>query len=193
MVLSQHAAVVSATRLILADEFQAGVDVRTYVTKAQKEAIVDEVNRMLVEGEAELSPEAKAKYGDKLRSKYVVGMVTNWFTRSKELNGGVKHEAKNPGSRAGSKDERISNLRAMKKNLEAAGADAAVLAKIDEAITQRLSELRSITKMVNFATINYTIFGETERKAFAEQLEGLGVDISEIAGLAEFASVEEAA
>jgi hypothetical protein len=105
----------------------------------------------------------------------------------------VKHEAKNPGSRAGSKDERISNLRAMKKNLEAAGADADVLAKIDEAITQRLSELRSITKMVNFATINYTIFGETERKAFAEQLEGLGVDISEIAGLAEFASIEEAA
>jgi hypothetical protein len=188
MASTQHAAVVAASQLILGSDFQAGVDIRSYITKAQKEAVVDEVTRMLVEGEAEISAAALAKYGDKLRSQYVVGMVSNWFMKSKTLNGGVKHEVKNPGSRAGAKDEKVSELRALRKNMEAVGAGEEVIAKIDAAIQERLGEIRKTTKAADFSSVNYAVFSEADRKGFAAQLEGLGVDVSGIEGLAEFAS-----
>ncbi len=141
--LSQHAAVVQVTKAHFGERFIEGGDVKEYATKADKQAIASKIAELMLEGAVELGDAAKAKYGESaevLTSKYVVGMVTNWFNKSKDLNGGVKYETKNPGSRAGSGDPQIKEMRTLRKHLEQLG-NADGIARVDEAIAQRLAEI----------------------------------------------------
>ena len=141
--LNQHSAVVQVTKAHFGERFIPGADVKEYATKADKQAIAGKIAEMMLEGAVELSDSAKAKYGESaevLTSKYVVGMVTNWFNKSKELNGNVKYETKNPGSRAGSGDPQIKEMRTLRKHLEQLG-NADGVARVDEAIAQRLAEI----------------------------------------------------
>ena len=141
--LSQHSAVVNATKTWFGERFRVGVDVKTYATKEDKRAIAMAVAEGMLAGEVELSDAARAKYGESIESlvsKYVVGMVTNWFNKSLQLNGGVKYETKNPGSRAGSSDEEVRELRKLRKHLEGLG-NAEGIAKVDEAIAERLAAI----------------------------------------------------
>lgn len=143
--LTQHSAVVQVTKAHFGERFVPGSDVKEYATKADKQAIAAKIAEMMLEGAVELSDSAKAKYGESaetLTSKYVVGMVTNWFNKSKELNGGSKYETKNPGSRAGSGDAQIKEMRLLRKQLEALD-NAEGVARVDQAIAERISELRA--------------------------------------------------
>lgn len=184
--LTQSAAVVLATKLILGDDFKPGVPVLSYITKEQRAAVVDEVTRMLVEGEVDISAEAMMKYGDKLRSKYVAGMVTNWFTKGKELNGGVKHEAKNPGSRVGASDEKIKTMRQLRAHLVASGGSAEAIASVDAAIAERQAELKKVTKEMDLSKFDFTIFNADRRREFAVKFTEQGFDVSNVPGLSEF-------
>lgn len=145
-ILSQHEAVVQATKSILGEMFIEGTDVKEYITKDQRYAVIDMVTNMLATGEADLSVEARAKFDTpaKLRS-YTNGLVCNWFNKSKHLNGGVKYETKNPGSRAGSGDEQIKALKALRSNVMAKGGNTEALAKIDEAINARMAVISETT------------------------------------------------
>lgn len=70
----------------------------------------------LLGGDIEMSAEARAKYSDEKSMKaYASGLLTNWLNKSPVLNGGVKYEAKNPGSRKGS--EEFKQAVALKKYL----------------------------------------------------------------------------
>jgi hypothetical protein len=143
--LSQHAAVVQVTQAHFGEKFSPGSDVKEIATKADKQAIAAKIAEMMLEGAVDLSDSARAKYGESaetLTSKYVVGMVTNWFNKSKELNGGVKYEAKNPGSRIGSGDEQLKELGLLRKQLLQIGNEAGV-ARVDEAITARRAEIQA--------------------------------------------------
>ncbi len=135
-IMSQSEAVVFFTKQVLGDRFQAGVDVKSYVTKDERTEISHRVTAAMLEGTVDISAEAKAKYGDGLRTKYVVGMVTNWFNKSRELNGGVKHEIKNPGTR--SQDPTLKNLRLLLAKYEGKPEAEAIRA----AIANRLAELK---------------------------------------------------
>jgi hypothetical protein len=76
----------------------------------------------LMSGEIEMSAEAKAKYSDEKSMKtYAGGLLTNWLNKSPVLNGGVKYEAKNPGSRSGS--EEYKQALALKKYLIETGTE----------------------------------------------------------------------
>ena len=103
-----------------------------------------EIKQMVFEafkaGEVSFSAEAQAKYGsdDAKLLKYVGGMVDNWVRKDPEFNNGQKYITKNPGSRAGSSDDQIKALRALKKTT----TDTTVLAEIDEAISTRLAEIK---------------------------------------------------
>jgi hypothetical protein len=101
--ISQRAAVEQATAIHMGERFQPGTDVKLSATKEDKHAIALIVAQGMLEGAVELSSEATQKYAlngvEQLTKKYVVGMVTNWFNKSKTLNGGVVYQAKNPGSR----------------------------------------------------------------------------------------------
>lgn len=142
--LSQHEAVVQVTEAHLGERFIPGADVKEYATKADKHAIAAKISEMMLEGAVELSDGARAKYGESaevLASRYVVGMVTNWFNKSTRLNGGAKYQAKNPGSRAGGGDEQVREMRLLRKQLEALG-NADGVARVDAAISERISELK---------------------------------------------------
>ena len=150
MSFKQVDAVIHYTRQVLADAFQDGVDVKTYITKEQKSDIALLVTDSILTGETQMSDESRAKYQDEDKLlRYVHGMVKNWFDKSKELNGGVKHAYKNPGSRAGQGDAKLRELKALRGQLVTAGNDAGV-AKVDEFIAKRVAELKPTeTKTIN--------------------------------------------
>lgn len=144
-VMSQHEAVIAATKLVLGSRFEAGMDVKEIASKVDKDCVCHEVVKMFQSGEASMTDEAKTKYSDvKGLATYTAGLVTNWWNKSKELNGGVKYEAKNPGARAGAQDEQVKEMKNLKARLEAVG-NLEGAAKVAEAITARIAELKAET------------------------------------------------
>ncbi len=75
--------------------------------------------------------------------KYSKSLLANWLKKDKRLNGGVDHVIKNPGSRAGSGDEQVRTLRALKKET----TDPTRITKIDEMIQARLAEIKPEKKV----------------------------------------------
>lgn len=134
--MSQSEAVVFYTKQVMGDRFQEGVDIKSYITKEERAEVSHRVTAGMFEGIVAISAEAKAKYGSDLRTKYVVGMVTNWYNKSTELNGGVKHVIQNPGSR--SQDPQLKNLRLLLTKYEGKPEADAIRA----AIANRLAELK---------------------------------------------------
>src|SRR5665213_1033369 len=106
-------------------------------TKDQLQNIYQCVTDSIVNGQTAFSDEAKLKYStsELIRTKYVPGMVSNWLRKDVRLNGGEPYVTKSPGSRAGSGDEQLKNLKAL-KSLHPEHSEA-----IDEQIAVRLKEL----------------------------------------------------
>lgn len=70
--------------------------------------------------------------------KYVSGLLNNWMRKDKELNCGQVYKAKNPGSRAGSQDAEVKEMRKLLK----VTTDEASRAMIQEAIDARIAEIK---------------------------------------------------
>lgn len=141
--MNQKEAVFSTTTAVLSDmgiEFHGDV---TVVTDEARTAIID----ILVEGfkegkfsfEQNEANQAKLSNDSKLKA-YVNGLVSNWFRKDKRLNGNVQYVAKNPGSRAGSTDPEIRELRKAMKAF-APGSEKYELCKA--AIDERLHEIKA--------------------------------------------------
>jgi hypothetical protein len=139
----QSESVVHFTKKVLGSYFQPGLDVASYCTSDQVAEIVDLVTDSITNGETQMKESSINKYDtrQKLR-RYVAGMVKNWFDKSKELNGGITHTAKSPGTRKYQKDEVIKNLKIMLKVLKSNGNHEGV-AEVQEAIDNRIAELKS--------------------------------------------------
>lgn len=118
--IKQVDAVIEAVKSVLGDAFVPGVKVE--LTKEQRASVVAMVTEGLTSGTVQFSPEARAKHEAAGTIKtYVGGLVTNWLAKSPELNGGVKHEIKAPGSRSESNE--LKQARALKAYLESRGED----------------------------------------------------------------------
>lgn len=132
--MSQKEAVYNAVKSL--KSFDDGESVT--LSKDEKANIVEIVCAAFDAGEAALSDNARAKFDtpEKLRS-YTSGMVNNWMRKDTRLNGGSKYITKNPGSRAGSGDALIKNLKLLKSTL----TDETKIKKVDEAIESRKSEI----------------------------------------------------
>jgi len=148
MTMSQSASVVAATQEVLGESFKPGTPVLEYITKDQTKQVVDLVTQSILEHGTDFSPGARIKYDSpsKVRT-YVVGMVNNWFRKSTELNGGTKYAPKNPGVRQGSSDPQLKELKLLRKALIERNAQPEAVAKVDEAIAQRLSEIKPQSKI----------------------------------------------
>jgi len=109
------------------------------LTTQEKKICVDALMTGFKEGGIEMTPEAKRKYlgNDGELSKYCVGLLNNWVRKAPELNGGVRYEAKNPGSRAGVADETVRAMKALLKIT----TDPDAKQEIEAAINQRLAEI----------------------------------------------------
>ena len=68
--------------------------------------------------------------------KYTPGLINNWVRKSKELNGGTTYIPKNPGSRSGSGDEKLKNLKLLLEAVTDPDAKAAVQVEIDKRIAE---------------------------------------------------------
>lgn len=82
-----------------------------------------EVRAILFEGfrndEIVLSEKAKVKYKtDAALKVYVSGLLNNHLRKAKELNGNVQWVADKPGSRAGSGDETVREMKKMLKGFD---------------------------------------------------------------------------
>lgn len=146
MAMKQREAVYQVTTEVLASkgiEFMPGVtDVRDLVTPELRSEITHRIVTMFQKDEVEFksteSNQEKLNDAKKLRS-YVTGLITNWFNKDTNLNGGAKYQAKNPGTK--SQDPQLRELRVLKKHLEAKG-DTDGLARVDEAINAHIAILR---------------------------------------------------
>lgn len=142
MAMNQREAVYTTTLNALADAgvaFDDGQNVEDVVTKDMRKSIIACISSAILKGEVEMSAEGRVKYADEPKMRnYVSGLVSNWFRKDKRLNGGVKHEIKNPGSRAGAGDEQLKALKTLRATKT---DDADALKAIDEAIASRKAEL----------------------------------------------------
>jgi hypothetical protein len=107
---------------------------RVELNKAQLEAVHEAVFLMFKTGETT----HKSNPDDAALKKYIPGLVNNWLRKDKRLNGGVKYETKNPGSRSGSGDESVKAMR----TLLAMTSDPAAKQAIQVEIDKRVAELK---------------------------------------------------
>jgi hypothetical protein len=90
-----------------------------------------QVNAILFEGFRSGSIELDREYTDSDLKSYVSGLQSNWLRKDKRLNGGMKYEAKNPGSRAGSTDPQLKAMKALLGTVETDADRAEIQAHID--------------------------------------------------------------
>lgn len=95
--------------------------------------------------EVEYKETFQAKVNDDTElKKYVSGLLNNWMRKDKELNCGEVYKAKNPGSRAGSQNPEIKEMR----KLLSVTVDETAKAMIQQAITEKLASIKP-TKSVS--------------------------------------------
>jgi hypothetical protein len=73
-------------------------------------------------------------------SQYVSGLISNWIRKDERLNGNVKYEAKNPGTRVGSTDPQLKALRQLATQFK---HDTVKFGEIQNHISNRVSTLQS--------------------------------------------------
>ncbi|MHA2066367.1 MAG: hypothetical protein ACXABY_18505 [Candidatus Thorarchaeota archaeon] len=120
---------------------QTSFDEAVSLTGDQKKQVYEIVANGLHSGEIGLSESGREKYNteEKLRTKYVPGLVNNWLRKDPALNGGVKYQAKNPGSRAGSGDKVVRELKKLRSTL----TDDKMIDKVNVEIDKRMAEIQA--------------------------------------------------
>ena len=134
--LNQKTAVFNTVCQVLGqDSFDGAVE----LTKEQRQQVIAIVAEGFYNGEVELSQNAAEKYDtiEKLKG-YSNGLVSNWLRKDTRLNGGSKYEAKNPGSRAGSGDTVVRELKRLRSTL----TDPSQIATVDQEIEKRLEAIK---------------------------------------------------
>ena len=146
--MKQSDAVYQVTVQVLAEngiKFTSGETIiHDVISREVRSAVADRLVSLFQEGQVELkqTPANLAKLADaKLLRSYVTGLMTNWYNKDKRFNAGASYEAKNPGSRQGSQDPVIKELKTLLKHLEEKG-DEANASKVKDAISDRLSEIK---------------------------------------------------
>lgn len=146
--MKQASAVVKATMEVLSDlgiDFTNEAGIKEFLKglnqyEVVKTKVTNLVTDMIYSGECDMNQTSKAwaDHGHdraQLAKKYVSGMVDNHWRKHKDLNGGTKYEAKNPGSR--SKDPQLVEANKMLK----VAKDDEQRATIQAFIDQRTAEL----------------------------------------------------
>ena len=162
MSMSQREAVFNATIQVLQE---AGIDfvlnrtdVHSVVTKEHRAQILEVVTSMFQRGEVLFSDtEAnRKKLSDRSElRKYVSGLVSNWHNKDKALNAGRTYEVKTPGSRQGSADAQLKELKLLRKALQERNASQESVAAVDQAIETRQQELNQTKKIKTRVNVEF--------------------------------------
>ena len=122
-------------------KFEEGMIVKEVLTTEMKKTI----SSILFEGFRSDEIELKKCFEDDKLKGYISGLLNNWLRKDKRFNNGKDYEVKNPGSRAGSGDSQIKELR---KLLKVEGLTEEQVTKVQAAIKARLIEIKPETQMV---------------------------------------------
>ena len=130
MVMSQKEAVYSA----ITGMFELTGEGPVELSREQKHEVI----AVLMVGfeTGKISYAGEVPTGKDLRN-YCSGLLNNWLRKDTRLNGGIKHQPKNPGSRTGSSDPQVQALR----KLQAVQTDPTKVAEIQVYIDKRIAEL----------------------------------------------------
>jgi hypothetical protein len=132
-------------------ELGGSVNISDVLTSEDKKKVQTILVTGFNKGEIQMSDDARTKYiGNTSEiNKYVSGLINNWIRKFPDFNVGAKYQVKNPGSRAGTSDEQVREM----KKLLSATADETSKALIQEAINARLAEIKPVSKV----TINVDV------------------------------------
>ena len=118
------------------DSFDSAVE----LTKEQRASVIEIVTQGLIAGEIEMKDESRAKYDDEQKMKtYTNGLVSNHLRKDLRLNGNTPHTIKNPGSRAGSGDKVVKEL----KKLQSTFTETAQIEACQVEIDKRMAVIKS--------------------------------------------------
>lgn len=106
-------------------------------TDAQKQAVYGAIFQMFKTGVTAHSKNPD----DAALLKYIPGLVNNWVRKDPRMNGGTKYQTKNPGSRQGSGDEMVKNLKILLSTIE----DPDQRGEVEAALKTRLEQLKPKT------------------------------------------------
>jgi hypothetical protein len=165
--MKQKEAVYLATKEVIGSEFEDGMNVLEHLvdnTEA-KRSIVDIVCSGFEQSKIDLKSTeantAKTKDPKALRA-YVIGLVNNWHRKDTRLNGCVKYETRNPGSRAGAGDEQIHSMKKLYDHFKTSDPTKASLLKT--AIEKRQNELQNAkVKDIDFSGIDPELAAELQK------------------------------
>ena len=165
--MKQREAVYQATHGVLNEQgiaFEDHSDINSVMTPELRKQIIAVVTEGIEAGNVDFSEAAHAKYPDTpAKRKYVSGLVSNWFRKDKRFNGNTTYTPANPGSRTGSSDPEIKNLKLLLKSGRLNDDQAA---KVQSRIDEKTAELRAAKNTV-----------EVDMTAIpSELLESLGID-----------------
>ena len=135
--INQKQAVYNAVTSVLKEagiHFEDGMNISGIMTKEFRGT----VNAILVEGFRSGTVALDKEYDDAGLKAYVSGLQSNWLRKDKRFNGGTQYVAKNPGSRTGSGDAMLKNLKALRSTL----TEASDIAEVDAHIAARITELK---------------------------------------------------
>ena len=110
--------------------------VKSVLTSEMREQVISIVCAGFKNGSISLkdTPSNREKLADAAKLKtYARGTLTNWLAKDKRLNGGVDHEIKKPGSRAGQGDKEVQNFKALQAQFAPGSKQYDIIqGKIDE-------------------------------------------------------------
>jgi len=135
--LNQKTAVFNAVCSVLEQE---SFDEAIELSKEDRATVIEMVTEGFAAHEVELSDGARAKYDTPAKLKtYTNGLVSNWVRKDKRLNGNVQHTIKNPGSRAGSGDKVVREL----KKLRSTFTEQNQIDAVDIEIEKRMAVIKA--------------------------------------------------
>jgi hypothetical protein len=110
-----------------------------------------QINLILFEGIRSGSVECQKDYSDSDLKSYVSGLQSNWLRKDGRLNGGIKYQPKNPGSRAGSANPELKAMRALLSTLTDEADRAEVQSYIDAKVAEIQAEKQA--KTIDFSAL----------------------------------------
>jgi hypothetical protein len=111
-----------------------------------------QVHMILVEGFKSGDIALGTEYDEADLNIYVTGLIGNYLRKDSRLNGGVKYQPKNPGSRTGQGDETLKAIRALKSTIT---SEDSRWEDVCNAEATRLSEIQAAKKSTVAKVINF--------------------------------------
>lgn len=132
-------------------ELNGPTAVKDVLTDSMKQQVRDILFTSFRNGDIEYKSSFQSKVDDDSElKKYISGLVNNWIRKAKEFNSGETYKAKNPGSRAGSTDPEVKEMR----KLLSVTTDPEARTLIQEAINSKIAELKAEKNQVSIDVSN---------------------------------------